>query len=70
MKRIAQLFASKFEAKRMRIHFIKQKNAHRSERCRLELDGFHWLHHLEEGGSSICKIVHHSVFSVLTEGGF
>lgn len=25
MKRITQLFASKFEAKRMRIHFIKQK---------------------------------------------
>ena len=31
MKRITQLFASKFEAKRMAIHFIKQKNAHRSE---------------------------------------
>lgn len=31
MKRITQLFASKFEAKRTRIHFIKQKNAHRSE---------------------------------------
>ena len=31
MKRIAQLFTSNFEAKRMAIHFIKQKNAHRSE---------------------------------------
>lgn len=36
----------------------------------LEGDGFYRLHHLEESGRCIGKVVHDTVFSVLAQGGF
>lgn len=36
----------------------------------LELDGLYWLHHLEEGSSSIGQVVHNAVLAIFAEGWF